>query len=546
MLIATISSSLLLIAVFGYAFLYKFFLLKKKENLENVDFFYGLIFLLFLALILNLFKPLNLFTVILYLIGVISFIFAIVKNKININLLKYFLIISIFTFIAFYNNNNIDSPMYHLQTIKWMNLYKATFGLANLEIRFGMNSSWQSIIALMDLNFNEFSSKYYFNSLIVSVLVYEASIYSKSLDRNKIFLLASVLLLLFFSFLHPFNNGIILNHLGNPERDIFAMTCYIFIFYLLIKNYETNFRNNNLINLLIISIVLCVTSRISTIGILMIPIIYIFFKKKINLINFTNIFAFVVGCLWLFRNFILSGCFVFPVKNTCLNTDWTISMLEMDHMIKEAMGLTRDAPFKTRHADYDYTINSLDWLGPWFKHYFLSTSLIQIGLILIVFSLIFIILSKNKIDKKDKKFWSILFLPVFLNFILWFKAPEIRYVWGNLIILPCFLIVIAIFCNKKILKLINENKKYVISSIYISLLMLSYKNFDKFRYDDLFKISNKNFGYSNIIQVGVYNGYTIYRSKNWQCADFKNICINKEKSNYRIKDYKNYLFFLNN
>ena len=546
MLIASIGSSLLLITIFGYSFIFKFFLLKKNEKLNNIDFYYGLIFALFFSLFLNLFEPLKLFTIPIYLIGVSFFIFGFVKKLIEINLLKYLLIIFIFTFIAFYNGNNIDSPMYHLQIIKWMELHKVNFGLVNLEIRFGMNSSWHSIISLMDINLGKFSLKYYFNSLIVSVLVYEASIFSKNLEKSKLFLLASTLFLLFFSFLHPFGNGIILNHLGNPERDIFAMICYIFIFYLLIKCYEDDFEDDNLINLFIITIFLCVTSRISTIGILILPIIYIFFIKKITLINFTNIFVLITSLFWVIRNFILSGCLVFPIKSTCLNTQWSVNTDKMDYMIKEAMGLTRDAPFKTRHADYDYTINSLDWLGPWLKYYFFSTSFIQIALLMLLLSFILIILSKKKINNKNKLFYYIFLIPIILNFVIWFKAPEVRYAWGNLIAFPCFLIIVGISCHEKIIISINKNKSLIVSSVYILMFMLVFKNFDKLEYEHLFKISNKNFGYSNIEKIGNFDGHTIFKSKNWQCADFKEICINKEQSNYRIKNYKNYLFFLKN
>ena len=47
---------------------------------------------------------------------------------------------------------NVDSPMYHLQVIKWLSFHKISFGLSNLEIRLGFNSSWHSLVALLDLS----------------------------------------------------------------------------------------------------------------------------------------------------------------------------------------------------------------------------------------------------------------------------------------------------------------------------------------------------------------------------------------------------------
>ena len=38
------------------------------------------------------------------------------------------------------------------------------------------------------------------------------------------------------------------------------------------------------------------------------------------------------------------------------------------------------------------------------------------------------------------------------------------------------------------------------------------------------------------------NSFKIYQSLNWQCADFRGICINKPKKHYFIEKRKNYLF----
>ena len=546
MLIANITSLILLITIFGYALAFKSLFLKADSKLENFDFFYGLIFLLFLSLLINLFYPLYIFTLPIYFFGILFFIIGLKKKKININLFKYIFIIFIFTFIAFYNGNNIDSPMYHLQSIKWMNLNKIVFGLVNLEIRFGMNSSWHSILSLMDLTFKNFSLKFYFNSLILSVFVYEVINNKNFRIKSNIFIFLCSIYLLFFSLIHPFNNGIILNHLGNPERDIFAMISYFFVFYFLIKCYEKNFNNKNFINLLIISIFLCVTSRVSTMGILLIPILFFFFYKKFNIINFTNCFVVLVGIFWLLRNFILSGCIVFPIKNLCIDTSWSVNIDDMNYMVSEAMGITRDAPFKTRHLDFDYTINSFEWFVPWLKNYFFATSFIQIGLLLLFVSILLIIFSKKKSNPKDKKFYLMFLTPMLLNFIIWFKAPEVRYAWGNLIVFPCFIMLVAIFQNYKIINFLNKNLPQFKYSFYILMIIFVFKNFNYFNHTDILKISNKNFDYSRIVKIGNYDGYNIYKSENWQCADFKKICINKQKNEYKIKLKNKYLFILNN
>ena len=53
---------------------------------------------------------------------------------------------------------------------------------------------------------------------------------------------------------------------------------------------------------------------------------------------------------------------------------------------------------------------------------------------------------------------------------------------------------------------------------------------------EIYLYKTKNFNYSNIEKLGIYDDYQIYVSKNWQCAEFKAICLNKPKKNYKIKE----------
>ena len=87
--------------------------------------------------------------------------------------------------------------MYHLQIINWLNLHKISFGISNLEIRFGFNSSWHSIIALMDLNVGKFSMKYYLSSIALSLVVYEVFRIKEKLNYSDIFLFLTISYLIF-------------------------------------------------------------------------------------------------------------------------------------------------------------------------------------------------------------------------------------------------------------------------------------------------------------------------------------------------------------
>ena len=174
MLLAVFSNYLIFIVILGYSFLLKKINLNKnKININNIDFLYGLFLLIFISLIFNFFIPLGIVTLPIIFIGLFIFLYAFSKKIYNLNFFGLFLIIFVITFIAFYSNMNIDSPMYHLQIIKWLTYNKISFGLSNLEIRLGFNSSWHSFIALMDIKISKFSLKYYLSSLVLASLIYE-------------------------------------------------------------------------------------------------------------------------------------------------------------------------------------------------------------------------------------------------------------------------------------------------------------------------------------------------------------------------------------
>ena len=452
MLLAIFSNYLILLSLFGYSLIFKNFFYKKNLKIENIDFFYGFLFLIFLSILINFFFPLKYFTIPIIVIGVIFFLIGVKKKYFKINFIYYFLIIFLITFISFFSADNIDSPMYHLQIIKWLNLHKINFGLTNLELRLGFNSSWHSFIGLLTLNYEKFSSKYYFSAIIFSFLLYEVTKYKKKYNYSDIFLYLIICYVFSFSYLHPFNYGVVLNHLGNPERDIVSMLLYFSTIYFFIKIFEkSNNRDDreNIINIFLISFFVCVTTREATIPLIVLLFYFFYKEKKYKLINFLNIFIGVTAFLWILRSFILSGCFVFPITQTCFKTSWSANVETIDFLVKEAMRYSRTLPSLDKVTDFNFTLYTYEWLVPWLKNYFLESSLLQIGSLLIVFTIILIIIKfifnkKKYFFIKIHQYELIIFITLIINFIFWMQAPEIRYAWGMLFVLPCFFILIYI------------------------------------------------------------------------------------------------------
>ena len=545
MIIITLFNYLILLSIFGYAFIFKKIIKKDSfYTVNNYDFFYGLFIIVLLSIFINFFAPLKFFSIPVVIIGLLLFFYGKKIEIYNVNFIFYLIIIPIVSFFSYFNGSNVDSPMYHLQVLKWMSEDKISLGLINLEMRLGMNSSWHSVLALMDVSFKTWSTKYYLSNILIAVITVQV-ISQKTLSLSNLFLFLSVCYLVLFSYLHPFNNGIILNHLGNPEVDIASMILFFFSIYLFLKLVETNFISKELIDLLSVVIFLSISTKLSNIGLVLIPL-YIFFKHKqyffLNSIHYVIILA---TLLWTARSFLISGCFLFPVKSTCFSTPWLGSIDKIEHFSKIIMGFARDTRLRDKYTNFDYIIDSNQWILPWFNDYFLNTSLLKISAALLFLSIflaiLFLILNKSfyihNIIKKNFIFILIYFV---ITILIWFKAPEIRFGWGWIIALPCLVISGLIFH----LPFIKNIKKLYFASVLAGLfILLASKHLEKFKIQNL--VLNKNiYSYEKIIKIGNYNNVEFYQSTNGQCLDFLKVCVNQPKKNYSILSKFGYKIYL--
>lgn len=562
MLLSIIFNFIIILTLIGYGLFlkkistYKNIYKSYDFKVENLDIFYGFIFLIFISLVINFFSPLKYFTPAVVILGLVFFTYGLYKKFYELNFLLYFCIIFFISFISFYSKDNIDSPMYHLQIIKWMVHNKINFGIANLEVRLGVNSSWHSFIALLDLNFKDFSNKFYISSVFFSFIIYEFLQKKKKYNYSDYFLFLVICYLFLFSYLHPYNYGVVLNHLGNPERDIVSMLLYFFVIYLFMKINENNiypslsfYKKNNLINIFFISVFFCITTREATLPILIL-FFYVFFNtKNYKKINYINIFIFIVSILWIARSFILSGCFIFPITQLCFPTFWSVDVEIVNFLVEEAMRYSRTLPLLEKVNDFNFTLYSYKWLLPWFKNYFLEAALLQIGSVIVIFFLLLIIyrLLQNKLNQNNlTKFYNyeyIIFFTLLSHLIFWFKAPEIRYAWGLLFSLPVFFVVIFI----KFFSIFNVliKHRHLVSIFLIIFTLFLSKSVKNFSFQDFTKVIDRKYDFSNIQKIGTFDDVDIYFNY-WQCADFINVCVNTPKKNYKISRKWGYIFYESN
>jgi hypothetical protein len=548
MIISFTLNLIIYFSILGYSFLLKKIFDKKNRfvQVNNFDFLYGVFFLILISIVLNFFFPLKIFFTSIILLGFIFFLYLLFKKKLNINIFIFSVILFFFIFINYENGHNIDSPVYHTQTIRWAYDKKIVFGLSNLDWLYSLNSGWHILLSLLKFKIKGFDTIYLLNFLPLTVLFYQIYLsVSKNYLLSEICIFLVGIYLIFFSIIHPFQNGIIFNHLGNPEVDTVAMLLFISSFYFFLKFNET--EETYYFDLLLISSVLCVITKITYIGISIFTLYVLF--KKIDLIKksfIPLIFSTFLVALWMLRNFILTSCFIYPVKISCLNTSWFFGSDRIDLLVNATKGFSRDTRLRERYLEFDHTIYSFDWFMPWFQDYFLNTSLLKISYSMLLISILvlsFLYLFgylKDYILKKDML--VIIILSFFLNNYFWMQAPEIRFGWGHILFFPC-LVLGYVLINLKFFK-IFINRNY---SLFLLLILMAFsvgKNFNNLNFNNLTNNYKQDFDYLDVSKLGVFNGYEIYVSDRWQCADYNRICINSPKDDYLIIDKYGYTFFL--
>ncbi len=544
MILSFTSNLFITCIIIGFSYFFKNFLLSQKNDITNIDFIYGIFFIIILSIIANFLIPLKYFKIIIISFGIFSFLLGIIKKKIKINYFVISFLLFFFSFFTYWNGNNADSPVYHFQTIIWAYEYKIPFGLAILDWHYALNSIWHIFLSSFSTKILNFNSIYVIN-FIPFVFLFGISFCLKNNNLSTLALKFSSIFLLLFSLIHPYKNGIIFNHLGNPEVDTMAMIFFIICGYLFLLFFETQKKNQlNIFIQLSICSLMCILIKLSYVGVIFFPLVLLFYKINFKIFyGRAFIISYIFVSLWSLRNFFLSSCLIFPIKNTCIKTSWSLNNEQVLFYLNQTKSFARDTRLRAKYTDFEHTIYSHDWIIPWLKDYLLNDAFLGISIILILISILSCLIFNYLIPKKkfvslDFNLFKILIILFLFNFYFWFQNPEIRFGWGIFIFFSCVLFSLVV---KRIdyFKILLNHLNYI---KILLILLICLKNFSNFEIKNIYTPFEKNFNYSNIVLLKEINGFKVYRSNDWKCAEFKKICINKPKKNYNFQKRFNHIF----
>jgi len=474
---------------------------------------FGLFFLCFISILFHFFIPLNnIFNLVILFLGItIVFYFNDLKEKYFT--LEYFLILLIITPSLILFEYHADYFWYHLPYVNLVNDYKIIFGIANLNDNLGYGHIWYDLLAIFNLPF--FDTKYLsiLSILFLSFfLIFLKDIFLKS-NQNVIKLFA------FFSFCF-----VCLNYSNSKDfgSEIQGNLIYIIICLSIIKYYFIQDRKYKSYLILNILLLLYFAILIRTNAIIFIPLVLIFlfhnFKSFIKtILNYKLFysFLFLFFSLYVLKNFIITGCFAYPIYFTCLeNIEWGVgtehAKLRFYHLSSQSKGYLLyllNQNFIENIFDYynfrvnnnfispEKYLNDYNWLVNWWKYEYDINRFLNIIYFFIFSSVIIILFNFNKIrfyeifiSIRKYSFTIILFaLPI----ISWlFLLPQTRY-GGYAIIFSISCLLATIFFYK--VKKINLIPFFIIFAL--SMSYFGYKNVDRIlnNFKDLVISQNHNY-----------------------------------------------------
>ena len=375
---------LILISIVGFGNLSKVFFLINQVSLSELG-FRGLLILILISYITNFFSSHSfLHNSILILVGLISFIFFVLRNKINKQIFFLFILVFLILFIGLLMYKNHDDFFYYH--------FPYTFSLITHKKIIG--------IGLIEHGFRTPSSLFYLNSLFYLPLVDYFLINAGAIyimGFSNLFFLEKIIyylkekktdMILFLSLFSLLVTNTVFSRIAEHGTDRSALILiFVFAIYYL-ESLRTGYKNNQnrfieYYEKIIIILLLIVSLKSFYIIYLIIFLTWIFhinfnvFNKKIlnNIIINKSTYVLIIGLLiFVSTVFFNTGCLIYPASFTCIpGIEWGIPLEQVDKM-KNWYSLWSKAGANPnfRVENPELYLSNFNWINNWINSYFFT------------------------------------------------------------------------------------------------------------------------------------------------------------------------------
>jgi hypothetical protein len=368
-----------------------------------------------------------------------------------------------------------DAGLYHLNHQYWIKNFKIVLGLANNHMRYG----YSSIIEHINVNFWLVDKNDTYNYILlhftnIIFIVFFCQLILKLLTSKYYKFSISLLI---YGFLDNFGfnggkNGYIeiesITKQDTPFAVIFLSAT--FMLYCFLSKDKINISNSEIRLLFIFTLFATQLRILGTITLISFVLIcvYKFSMKETVKIVFKNEFTLsLLGILFLVKNLLTSGCFMFPIKQLCVETLPWSSVSGYSSASAESAGL----------SDFHIALttkNYQSWFNDWTSK---EINLIVLKNFIITFSVILILLIVNQFIFKEQKnrYLATQIFYCLISISIWLvTAPGIRMGVG--LFLSSVFVVSNIFKTEKAPSVIIKYQKLLMVFYLLVIALIPQTN----------------------------------------------------------------------
>ena len=554
-IIFCLSFYLLLISVIGFGILFNSLCFEPIKDMSDQKAiyigFYGLFLLTLISLLTSYFFSHN-FThnILLHSIGILSFIFFSVKNKLNY--LRTIFLISLFVFSALLiSKTHDDFSYYHFTFTKYLTEHKVIFGMGIIGHGYKLISSLFFLNSTFYLPYIEYFSFHF--SLVFFLIFFNFFIIKEVISKDTPETIKILYIFAFAFFNLSFNR---LAEFGTDKAgQLLIVISIIKLFqYICFDNKKSQIYS---ILFLIPLLGICISLKTYFLPYILIGSAIFLLNEKFSRIfmktfNSKSFFIFILFLsIYFSHHFISTGCLISPLNFTCFgeNLFWADGKqtyndiaLWLEQWAKAGAGPN------FRVEDPLVYIQNFNWISHWIEKYFLGKFLEQLQLLLAVFLVIFIFLKSLKLKKKQlilEQKIVIFYSIILIIFFIWFtKLPSLRYGGYSIVFLTLAIPIALIFQKLKNKYFFEKKLKYIVLLI---IILFNFKNINRiekeFERTDLYKFDNFPFfaiPEKEFITEVSPSGLIVYRT-NGHCWNIPTPCIGNLTGKINVK--KNYGYY---
>ncbi len=540
--------SFLTISILGYGFLFSKKLTKYNNfELNSISIGYIGIFGIFFSIVISyltnfIFPHNNLHNLIYIFFGLIFFFIFYKKNYKKIKL-KYFLFSYLLSFFSiFYFKSHDDFSYYHLSFITNIVENKIEFGLSHFDIAFNHVSSFFYFHSLFK---TIFTGDYFYQIGQLSIVIFANTIilekiFNRNLNKflNVTFFLNLVLLIFVNVFFY---------RLAEHGTDRSAQILFFLVFILIVNLFEENkFKRDNFeLIIIIFSLIISIKSFYIIYSILFFIAYFKFFKFNDALKTFNvfpvSYFGILILCLIFITNIAASGCFLYPIPATCIESffwgygkEQVVGAMQWYEIWSKA-----GASPNYRVENFNEYLQKFNWVSNWIDNYFFNKfSDYFLGVVFALLVLFAFFWPKNFSFDKFKKY-----IPVYLILIIllieWFlNHPALRYGGFVLVFLVTTFPFIILLGNQKF----KFEKKLTSIKIIILIIFIIFSGRNINRILNEYNVYDYNF-----LKKPNYfiddNFYTMQNVKNKYFKNISECSINNSLDTLKCKKIFDYNFY---